>query len=99
MKKLIAAFMLTGFVASHSGNDFWLLPDKFQYEPGEAINICLKTGDNFEGANWNGDTSGINRLDFYFTDIQDDLRAAMGNRSDGDERPNRNPKPTGRRFR
>jgi len=78
MKKLIAAFMLTGFVASHSGNDFWLLPDKFQYEPGEAINICLKTGDNFEGANWNGDTSGINRLDFYFTDIQDDLRAAMG---------------------
>ena len=79
MKKIIAAFILSGF-AGHSLNDFWLLPDKFQYEPGEPINICLKTGDNFEGVNWDGDTSGINRLDFYYADIEDDLSAAMGSR-------------------
>ena len=78
MKKFIIALLLTGFVSSHSVNDLWLLPEKFMYEPGEPVNICLKTGDHFEGVNWDGDTSDISKLDFYFTEVRDDLIGAMG---------------------
>ena len=78
MKKIISTSLSVILFSFLSAHEFWLQPDKFIYERGEAITIRFNVGENFEGENWTGDTSKIQNLDFYFNDVNDDLQAAMG---------------------
>jgi len=78
VKKLlltIFSFVVSVVLSAH---EFWLQPDKFIYKRGEEINIRFNVGENFEGENWSGDTSKIQSLNFYYSDVKDDLTAAMG---------------------
>ena len=78
MKKFLATiflFIISIFLSAH---EFWLQPEKFIYKRGEEMNIKFDTGENFDGENWNGDTSEIESLNFYYADVKDDLTDAMG---------------------
>lgn len=78
MKKILAtiiSFAISVFLSAH---EFWLQPEKFIYRRSETINIRFNVGENFKGENWSGDTSKIQRLNFYYADIKDDLTDAMG---------------------
>lgn len=33
--------------------EFWIMPDKFQYKPGDTIKIRFNVGENFVGETWN----------------------------------------------
>jgi len=78
VKKLLTTIFL--FVISFllSAHEFWLQPEKFIYRRGATINIKFNVGENFEGENWSGDTSRVQRLNFYYADVKDDLTDAMG---------------------
>jgi uncharacterized GH25 family protein len=73
MKSLVLSLLLTGALIVLSGHEFWLLPDKFMYHRGEEINIRFLVGENFEGENWSGDSSKINKLLYYYGGVKDDL--------------------------
>jgi uncharacterized GH25 family protein len=79
VKKLFATALFFVVSVVLSAHEFWLQPDKFIYKRGEEINIRFNLGENFEGENWSGDTSRIQSLNFYYSDIKDDLTPAMGN--------------------
>ena len=82
MKKLLFAFSLLALFVLLSSNDFWLQPNKYIYDRGEEINIRFLVGENFEGENWQGDSSRINNLMFYYGGVKDiisrDLFAKKG---------------------
>ena len=78
MKKLLSVFIVMMLITRVAAQECWLLPDKFIYERGEPVNIGFRIGENFEGGNWTGDTSRVKSLRFYYGDVKDDLRPAMG---------------------
>jgi hypothetical protein len=78
MKKLPSAFIIMMLVTRVAAQECWLLPDKFLYERGEPVHIGFRVGENFEGGNWTDDTSRIKSIRFYYGEVSDDLRPAMG---------------------
>jgi uncharacterized GH25 family protein len=79
VKKLLLTILFFTLTAILSAHEFWLQPDKFIYKRGEEINIRFNVGENFTGENWTGDTAKVQRLNFYYADVKDDLTPAMGN--------------------
>lgn len=65
-------FLFFIFMVS-SSYEFWLDPDRFQYEQGEEITIRFRTGENFDGENWNGSQEIISSLHLYYGGVNDDL--------------------------
>jgi len=54
-------------------HEFWLQPEKFIYQPGEAINIRFWVGEDFNGSNWSGTHDKVNSLQLYLDDVTDDI--------------------------
>lgn len=73
MKKLSFTSLLLIFFVLLTSHEFWLQPDKFIYDRGEEINISFLVGESFEGENWNGDSSRINSLMFYYGGVKDEI--------------------------
>lgn len=48
LKTLVCVLALMSLGLSASAHDYWLLPEKFNPAPGEAVNVRLYFGDNFE---------------------------------------------------
>ena len=71
MKKLLFAFSLLTLFVLLSSHEFWLQPNKYIYDRGQEINIRFLVGENFEGENWEGDSSRINNLTFYYGGVKD----------------------------
>ncbi|HMK26335.1 MAG TPA: DUF4198 domain-containing protein [Chitinophagaceae bacterium] len=64
MKKTITLFFLFCFI-SISAHEFWLQPDKFIYKIGDTAVIKLMVGEDFNGENWNGDSSKVASLGIW----------------------------------
>lgn len=73
MRKIILFSTLFFLVFPILAHEFWLQPDKFMHQPGEAINIRFWVGEDFDGSNWGGNRAKINRLHLYMNGIVDDL--------------------------
>jgi uncharacterized GH25 family protein len=71
MKKIIYFSSLYTLFTLLSSHEFWLQPNKYIYDRGEEINIRFVVGENFEGENWQGDSSWINDLIFYYGGVKD----------------------------
>ncbi|TMI66194.1 MAG: DUF4198 domain-containing protein [Bacteroidetes bacterium] len=71
MKKILFAFSLLALFILLSSHEFWLQPNKYIYDRGEEINIRFIVGEDFEGENWQGDSSRINNLIFYYGGVKD----------------------------
>jgi uncharacterized GH25 family protein len=48
----IGVAFLLAFIDTHA-QEFWMMPDKFQYERGDTIKIRFNVGENFVGETWN----------------------------------------------
>jgi uncharacterized GH25 family protein len=73
LKKLCFIFLVLFLGTPLLAHEFWLQPVKFTYRKGEKINIRFMVGENFEGENWTGDKSKINKLQSYAIDKVTDL--------------------------
>lgn len=73
MKKALISILLFLSVSLITAHEFWLEPEKFQYNWGERINLRLFVGENFEGSNWTGTKSSIQALQLHLSDATDDL--------------------------
>jgi hypothetical protein len=51
-RPLIGFMFLFAFGQSRA-QEFWMMPDKFQYQPGDTIKIRFNVGENFVGETWN----------------------------------------------
>jgi len=51
-RPLISVMLLLAFGQSRA-QEFWMMPDKFQYKPGDTIRIRFNVGENFFGETWN----------------------------------------------
>ncbi len=72
-KRILLLFLLIPVAPFLPAHEFWLQPEKFICERGETINIRFNVGENFEGANWNGNAARINSLRLYMDKANDDL--------------------------
>ena len=77
MKKVLSLSLLLFFSFLLSAHEFWLEPERFIYEPGDAINIRFLVGENFEGENWKGNRSKVNQINFYSKDFTDELTSEI----------------------
>lgn len=59
-------------------HEFWMEPQRFLFSYGDEINIRFRVGEQFTGENWKGNREKIQLLRLYYSDIQDDLNAALG---------------------
>lgn len=73
MRKTALIALLLTFISSLSADEFWLNPDKFIYRRTEKVNINFFVGENFEGANWEGNNERIKSLKIYYGGVSDDL--------------------------
>lgn len=73
MKKAVTLLSILLVGCLLCAHEFWLQPDRYQYRRGEAINIRFWVGENFEGDNWAGDKSRINKLQLLLPGDKDDL--------------------------
>lgn len=83
MKKNIPLLIFLFSTFLLPANEFWLQPDKFLYKWNEPINIRFLVGENFEGENWSGDRTQVNKLEIYFDGVKDDLADVLSD-EDGD---------------
>lgn len=72
LKFSIYTLILLGLFVLLSSHEFWLQPNKYFYKRGEDINIRFLVGENFQGENWEGDSSRIKNLVYYFGGSKDD---------------------------
>lgn len=79
MRKIGNAAILFVLLTLTSSHEFWLQPEKFIYQRGEAINIRFNVGENFEGVNWKGNQEKVNTLDLYYGGVKVDIRSHVGN--------------------
>jgi uncharacterized GH25 family protein len=77
MKKILFPFSLLILFVLLSSHEFWLQPNKYIYSRGEEINISFLVGENFEGENWQGDSSRINDLIFYYGGVKDIISSKL----------------------
>ena len=77
MKKLFTLFICSLIYFFPLAHEFWLLPEKFIYKWNENINVRFLVGENFEGENWKGDRSRVNKLELYFSGVKDDITKAL----------------------
>ncbi len=54
--------------------EFWMMPDKFQYEPGDTIKIRFNVGENFVGETWNLRSERIRSISLHSTSGRTDIR-------------------------
>lgn len=73
IKRLFISLSLIAVYCLFCSHEFWLQPDKFIYQRGEAVNVKFLVGENFDGENWNGNKDRINSLYFYFGGVKDDI--------------------------
>jgi len=71
-KYLIFSFILFLFSIFLYSQEFCLQPNKYIYKRGEDITVKFVIGENLEFDNWDGDSSRINNLTFYFDSVKDD---------------------------
>lgn len=62
LKKLLFLFIIFSITAPLLAHEFWLQPQKFIYRKGENINVRFMVGEHFEGENWTGTKSKMNKL-------------------------------------
>jgi hypothetical protein len=72
LKSIIYSLILLSLFTLLSSQEFWLQPNKYFYKRGEDINIRFLVGENFQGENWEGDSSRIKNLVYYFGGAKDD---------------------------
>ena len=83
MKKPLVTSIVVLLSLVLSAHEFWLEPEKFIYQWNDDINVRFYVGENFEGQNWSGDSSKIQKLDLYYSNVKDDLTTYMtGNPGD-----------------
>jgi uncharacterized GH25 family protein len=54
--------------------EFWMMPDKFLYEPGDSIKIRFSVGENFVGETWNLRSERLKSMSLHTTSGRMDLR-------------------------
>jgi uncharacterized GH25 family protein len=64
MKKIITLLFLFCLI-NVSAHEFWLQPAKFIYKTGDTAVIKLMVGEDFNGKNWNGDSSKVASLGIW----------------------------------
>jgi uncharacterized GH25 family protein len=79
IKRLFISLSLIASCCIFCSHEFWLQPDKFIYQRGEAVNVKFLVGEKFDGENWNGNKEKINSLLFYFGGVKDDISPQMSN--------------------
>jgi hypothetical protein len=84
MKKLLLLGGLLSCTAILPGPQFWLQPEKFIVKLGETVNTRFYTGENYLGANWDGNGSGIKALRLYYADVTDDLQDELSDSTGSD---------------
>lgn len=62
-------------VAETPAQEFWMMPDKFQYAPGDTIRIRFNVGENFVGETWNLRQERIKSVSLHTTSGRTDLRS------------------------
>jgi len=55
-------FLLLGIAQAH---EFWLLPKKFTYKPGEKMTVDFMVGENFEGEFWDLNRHKVEKMTIY----------------------------------
>jgi uncharacterized GH25 family protein len=83
MKKVALLLIVIVVSLVAVAHEFWFMPDKFNYSPGETANIRFRVGEDFVGENWSGNREKVQQL-FHFTpmgeviDIADKLSGNKG---------------------
>lgn len=83
MKKTSLLFAIAVCSIGALAHEFWFMPNRFFFSPGQTANLRFKVGENFEGDNWSGNKDRIQQLIHYTpvggkTDISDKLSQAKG---------------------
>lgn len=71
MKYILKIFILSFLYTLLSSHEFWIEPDKFFYKRGETINLRFRVGENFDGENWSGNRTKVQKMNFYFGGVKD----------------------------
>lgn len=70
---LTAALLLLAF-RELPAQEFWMMPDKFQYEKGDSIRIRFNVGENFVGETWNLRPERIASVSLHTKATESDLK-------------------------
>ena len=70
---ITAVLLLT--CRSLMAQEFWMMPDKFQYEEGDTIRVRFNVGENFVGETWNLRQERIGALSLHINSAASDLKA------------------------
>lgn len=65
MKRLFVTFFLVLLSVVVESHEFWLLPKKFRYKPGESMVVDFMVGENFEGEYWDLNKHKVVKLDLW----------------------------------
>ena len=71
---IIAAAMLLLY-RSLPAQEFWMMPDKFQYGRGDTIRVRFNVGENFVGETWNLREERISSVSLHTNSNVADLKA------------------------
>ena len=74
-RKLLFALLATLAFCTLQAQEFWMMPDKFQYEKGDTIRVRFNLGENFIGETWNLRPERIGTVSLHTTSATSDLKA------------------------
>jgi uncharacterized GH25 family protein len=83
MKKITITLLLLTFTAI-SAHEFWLEPQHFRLRKGENLTLKFLVGEDFDGQNWKGNRSSVEKLKLFYNGIQDDLTPLVSDSLLGD---------------
>ena len=78
---MILALLSSGWLVAH---EFWLEPQKFNLQRGEALKLNFRVGEDFHGENWTGNRSSVEKLTLHYNGIKDDLENLIAEENAGD---------------
>jgi uncharacterized GH25 family protein len=83
MKK-IAIMLLFLAGTAISAHEFWLEPQHFHLHKGETLTLKFLVGEDFNGENWKGNRSSVEKLQLFYNEIQDNLTQLIPDSLKGD---------------
>lgn len=65
MRKIVVLSLIFVWLGAAQAHEFWLLPKKFRYAPGEKMVIDFMVGENFEGEFWDLTRHKVEKLTIH----------------------------------
>lgn len=77
VQRILIGVVVLLICGATQAQEFWMMPDKFQYQPGDTIKIRFNVGDNFVGETWNLRQERLKSVALHTTSGRTDLRSRV----------------------